>query len=418
MQHRGKGYEAVPDFKLDFLEPKEQELVLKMLQAVVEFDDVHINRFTIRRRDGKWEYFVGQRAANSPTPFPQYTALERNITDQLRYYGIVRNATARGAPSGWFEFTDEALDWYRSRSTPHGSEEDSMSSTSGPDVKTVFVVHGRNRDARRAMFQFLRSLDLNPLEWSHALELTGEGAPYIGQVLDQAFDAAQAVVVLLTPDDIAYLRPEYGAPDDPEREPKGQARPNVLFEAGMAFGRNPRRTILVELGDLRPFSDVAGRHVVRMDNSPEKRMELARRLGTAGCKVDTSGTDWMSEGDLRPPAPPGGGLPLGRRLPTDRPASVRLDARYVERGKRSVLQITNYSSVDIYDLTFEIPEEAGGSFHVHAELPLKKLPPGATASFPAIRFLGDGSDHFEITISGRTPDGETISVPAFISLAG
>jgi hypothetical protein len=97
---------------------------------------------------------------------------------------------------------------------------------------------------------------------------------------------------------------------------------------------------------------------------------------------------------------------------------VHLDAKYMDRGKRSVLQITNYSSVDIHDVSFEIPEEAGSSFHVHANLPLKKLPPGATASFPAIRFVGDGSDHFEIMITGRTPEGEAVSVPAFISLVG
>ena len=97
---------------------------------------------------------------------------------------------------------------------------------------------------------------------------------------------------------------------------------------------------------------------------------------------------------------------------------IRLGARYVNRGKRSVLQITNHSSVDILDLKFEIPEEAGHSFHVHADLPLKKLPIGETASFPATRFIGDGADHFEISITGRTPDGEAVSVPAFINLVG
>jgi len=112
------------------------------------------------------------------------------------------------------------------------------------------------------------------------------GSPYIGQILDIAFDAAQAIVVLLTPDDIAYLRREYATgDDDPEREPLAQARPNVLFEAGMAMGRNPERTILVELGKLRPFSDVAGRHAVRMDDSAARRKDLAQRLDTFTLEV-------------------------------------------------------------------------------------------------------------------------------------
>ena len=137
------------------------------------------------------------------------------------------------------------------------------------DQKTVFVVHGRNGAARDGVFEFLRSLGLRPLEWSQAVQLTGTGAPYIGDVLDHAFAAAQAVVVLLTPDEIAYLRLEYASSgSDPEHAPSAQSRPNVLFEAGMAFGRHPERTVLVELGTIRPFSDVAGRHAIRMDDSP------------------------------------------------------------------------------------------------------------------------------------------------------
>lgn len=292
--------------------------------------------------------------------------------------------------------------------------------TSPPDSNTVFVVHGRNLDARNALFDFLRALGLRPLEWNQALKLTKEGSPYIGQVLDHAFFAAQAVIVLLTPDDIAYLRRDYASrDDDPDLKPTPQARPNVLFEAGMAFGRNLERTILVELGSVRPFSDVAGRHALRMDGTAEKRAELAERLRTAGCLVDTSGTDWLTVGALQPPPPPGGGLPLGRRIPTQTPADIRLDATYRNRGKGDgVLQITNFSSLDIFDVSFQLPAEAGGSFHVHADLPLKKLPSGKSASFPATRFLGNGADHFEITITGRTPDGDQVSVQAFISLVG
>ena len=65
--------------------------------------------------------------------------------------------------------------------------------------RRVFVVHGRNEPARDAMFSFLRSIGLQPIEWSQAVAATGEASPYIGVVLDSAFDAAQAVVVLMTP---------------------------------------------------------------------------------------------------------------------------------------------------------------------------------------------------------------------------
>ena len=124
--------------------------------------------------------------------------------------------------------------------------------------------------------------------------------PYIGEILDVAFSRAHAVVVLMTPDDDARLREQLWSDHDPphETELSGQARPNVLFEAGMAMGRNENRTILVELGTLRPFSDIAGRHVVRLGNTTQRRQELAQRLEAAGCPVNLEGTDWHTAGDF------------------------------------------------------------------------------------------------------------------------
>lgn len=172
--------------------------------------------------------------------------------------------------------------------------------TKRPKGKKVFVVHGRNLALRTSMFRFLRALGLEPIEWSHAVKFTKTGSPYIGQVLDSAFKAASAVVVLLTSDDQARLKKEFVKKNDPKWEASltGQPRPNVLFEAGMAFGRHPDSTILVQVGDLRDFSDIAGRHVIRLHDGVEARQQLAERLDAAGCKVDTSGTDWFSEGSF------------------------------------------------------------------------------------------------------------------------
>ena len=167
-------------------------------------------------------------------------------------------------------------------------------------AREVFVVSGRNLMAHDALFEFLRSIDLHPLEWPEAVSATGKASPYIGEILDAAFSRAHAVVVLLTPDDEARLRDPFRADNEPPYETQltGQARPNVLFEAGMAMGRNPDRTILVELGTLRPFTDVAGIHVIRLDNTSQKRQELAQRLQAAGCPVKLDGTDWHNAGDF------------------------------------------------------------------------------------------------------------------------
>lgn len=180
-------------------------------------------------------------------------------------------------------------------------QETRLPTTGAKDKRKVWIVHGRNLAARDAMYLFLRSIGLEPMEWGEALALTGKGTPYTGEVLDHAFAEAQAVVVLLTGDDFARLGKRFVNTDDPpdETDLTPQARPNVLFEAGMAFGKYPERTVLVHLGKTRPFSDVIGRHVLHISNEPKKRQGLADRLRTAGCDVKTDHrTDWHSAGDF------------------------------------------------------------------------------------------------------------------------
>lgn len=206
-------------------------------------------------------------------------------------------------PDEWYvaekgkDVTDELI------TSPPGSGTIPRNQREGPSIqgpKVIFVVHGRNSKARNSMFIFLRSIGLHPLEWLEAIAATGKSLPYVGEILDTAFSIAQAVIVLMTPDDEAQLREQFRLPGDPPHETKlsPQARPNVLFEAGMAMGRFPDRTVIVEFGNLRPFSDIAGRHTVRLDNTTQRRQELAQRLQNAGCPVNLTGTDWHIAGDF------------------------------------------------------------------------------------------------------------------------
>lgn len=167
-------------------------------------------------------------------------------------------------------------------------------------AREVFVVHGRNIKARDELFILLRAFDLHPLEWEEAVQATGKPMPYVGEILEAAFSRAHAVVVLQTPDDEARLRKALRIPSDPPHEVSlsGQARPNVLFEAGMAMAWAQSRTVLVEIGELRPFSDVGGLHVVRLDGSSQSRQVLAQRLELAGCPVNKQGSGWHSAGDF------------------------------------------------------------------------------------------------------------------------
>ena len=167
------------------------------------------------------------------------------------------------------------------------------------DPRKVFVVHGRNEKARKAIFEFLRSIGLEPMEWETGVAQTQKACPYVGEVLDAMFKSAQAVVVLLTGDDLAKLNDHLLNAGEAAEPLAPQARPNVLFEAGMAFATHEQQTVIVEVGNLRPFSDIAGKHIIKMDGSMAMRQALADRLKTVGCAVIIEHrTDWHSAGDF------------------------------------------------------------------------------------------------------------------------
>ena len=175
-----------------------------------------------------------------------------------------------------------------------------------PDIKRVFVVYGRNLKARKAMFRFLEALGLQPLKWDDVANETAKtmerGNPGILDILDHAFAMAQAVVVLFTADEVARLRKRYRDESHPEHENERafQPRPNVLFEAGLALGRHPSRTLIVQVSSkpLREISDLGGLHILKVDGSRRTRKALANRLEAIGCSVERERDDWLEKGDF------------------------------------------------------------------------------------------------------------------------
>lgn len=157
------------------------------------------------------------------------------------------------------------------------------------------VVHGRDQRAKEAMFAFLKALDLKPLEWTTGIGMTGSANPTVQQIVDALFGKASAVVVLLTPDDEARLREPFHEPNDPPHEVNltPQARPNVLFEAGMAISSHPQNTVMVQIGYVRPFTDIGGSFITHMNNSLAKRKELRQKLINAAA-VDLNADDWRT----------------------------------------------------------------------------------------------------------------------------
>jgi predicted nucleotide-binding protein len=152
------------------------------------------------------------------------------------------------------------------------------------------------------MRALLRALGLRVVEWERAVSQTGQASPFIGDVVLAGMQIADAVLVLLTPDDMAQLRPDLLSDGDgpDEREVRGQARSNVIYEAGIADTLDRSRTLIVEIGRVKSPSDLSGRNVVRFDGSPQARDRLIARLSTAGLRVERS-EDWLGAGDFEAP---------------------------------------------------------------------------------------------------------------------
>jgi predicted nucleotide-binding protein len=166
------------------------------------------------------------------------------------------------------------------------------------DKARIFVIHGRNGEAAEATRQFLRALGLQPSDFDEVKRRIG-GSPFIRQVIRRGVTDATAVIALFTPDEQATLDEYFErVGDKPEELQRWQARPNVIFEAGVAMGIDESKMIFVTLGsDVSLFSDAGGPPVVRMDNSPQKRDELRALLKTAGCAVDEH-RDSLGQGDF------------------------------------------------------------------------------------------------------------------------
>lgn len=274
--------------------------------------------------------------------------------------------------------------------------------------KRVWIIHGRNVELVKNISIFLRAIGLDPIGWEEARARTGVSSPHIDEILKAGFDYAQAFVVLLTGDDEAKLRKEYIKGDDPEHERTltPQARQNVVFEAGMAFGLATDRVVFVQQGIIRPFSNISGRHLLNLDNTAEKRRDFVSRLKSAGCDLFNNlidRNDWLTAGDFEKSIPsdqvPSSTVKRSEvksaieSIVPDMPfqAKVLLKRASKKSGKiirqNPGIQITGWDSIDY---SFLEPEERAKWNHAIDVLKKRKL----------IEDENDKGEVFEVTHEG------------------
>ena len=143
-----------------------------------------------------------------------------------------------------------------------------------PANKTVFLVHGHDRNTLLEVDRFLRQLELVPVILN---EKSNSGDTIIEKF--ERYSDVRFAVVLLTGDD-------HGGPiSDGFEKLKSRARQNVILELGYFIARLGRKNVcpICQNGVEIP-SDISGVVYVGLDNS--WRTELARELLAASFPVD------------------------------------------------------------------------------------------------------------------------------------
>lgn len=165
----------------------------------------------------------------------------------------------------------------------------------------AFIIHGRDHEAVDELVKFFRAVGVDHLSFYQVAGSMG-AAPFVADIVLKGIMSADVVIALFTPDEQAalYDPPTGRYAGDQEGEARWQARPNVIFEAGVAFGLARNRTILATLGaDVRLFSDVAGVHFVVLHDRAGKSLlfdRLRAILPDASLRSDWATAD---SGDFR-----------------------------------------------------------------------------------------------------------------------
>lgn len=173
--------------------------------------------------------------------------------------------------------------------------------TSAPESnRHVFVVRGRDAKAYAALEALLLALDLRIVTWDDAVRECGVGTPSTISIVRSGMRLAHAVVVLMTPDDEGRVKPEFSQPQDDPREARltGQARQNVVFEAGWAMAVDPDHVVIVRVGEVRALSDIDGLNYVNLTDDISSRKSLIGRLKNCGLAVEDGGEGWRNAGSF------------------------------------------------------------------------------------------------------------------------
>jgi len=144
--------------------------------------------------------------------------------------------------------------------------------------KKVFIVHGRDREAKETLARFLEKIGLE------AVILHEQ--PNSGRTIIEKFEIYSDVsfaIVLLTPDDVGSLLEE-------PNSSKHRARQNVILELGYFVGKLGRMNVCaLNKANVEIPSDLHGILYIDFDESGAWKTKLAQELIQAKLEVKLDG---------------------------------------------------------------------------------------------------------------------------------
>jgi len=143
-------------------------------------------------------------------------------------------------------------------------------------TKNIFIVHGHDNLPIERTARFIEKIGLNPIILH---EQTSEGKTII-EKFEKHSDVAFAVV-LLTPDDEIYNRP-----DQPS---KYRARQNVVFEFGYLMAKLGRNRVCALVKDSVELpSDINGIVYIPLDKNGAWKMKISKEMKAAKIEANYS----------------------------------------------------------------------------------------------------------------------------------
>ena len=204
-------------------------------------------------------------------PSASHTDIALAFNAKLKDIYLINLRLAKSALKSMIEEIEE--DWEEEQQTPPSP---ATREKERKNTNEVFVIHGRDNEAKETVARFLEKLTLTPVILHEQ--------PNEGRTIIEKFEQHAQVgfaVALLTPDDVGALR-------DSSNDLKPRARQNVVFELGYFLGRLGRKRVCaLTKGNIEIPSDYDGVVYISLDDGGWK-MDLIRELKNVGFEVDAN----------------------------------------------------------------------------------------------------------------------------------